>query len=221
MSRHGGVVAGSLIFSAIVFWATGTRAGDFREWTGRAAHLAVISITSGSAVERAPHRACSFTYRLRIDRNLRGSAPREIYTDAELKVGGRYLLVYAEAATWASREFAADVPLPLSETERPRDCDKLRGEAALVRGAELRPIRRALGQTLGPSGTGLAGAFEGEWVEFPALVFPKPSSLSFVSDGDRVEIVSDQIAWPPLYLHDYVLLSDLIDSARKVHGDLR
>lgn len=221
MNHCGSAFRSAWLFSVIVLWTAGAKAGGFEEWIGRATHLAVVSVTSGAAVEQAPHRACSYTYRLRIERNFRGLTPQVIYTDAGLKIGGRYLLIYAEATPWATREFSTDVPLLPSEAKRPDACDKLRNKAVLIRSAELRPLRQAAGQLPSTPDARFVISPRSEWVEFPPLVFSNTSPLTHVSDLDRIEVINNQLAWPELYLYEYVLLPELIDYVHKVRGELR
>ena len=220
MSRYkSAFFAKGWMFSAAIIWTGNVQALGFEYWINRATDIAVVTVTSGEALQQAPHRACAFHYRLQIDRNVRGLAPQQIYTDAGLTVGGRYLLVYFEAEPWPARVFATDLPLPLSETKRPAACDELRGKAALIRDAEIRPLRRPDDKIPESLYVGRGMRIQSDWVEFPPHLFPGIySSLTRVSDVDRIEVRDYQPSSPPFHLHDYIPLSELIASVRTQAG---
>jgi hypothetical protein len=170
-------------------------------WLNRATRIAVVAITQGRILDSAP-RACAFAYSGRVERDVRnGASFVEFMADEQLIVGGKYLLVVAEQASWAKREFATDVPPSSSETSQPAMCRERFGKALIVRGAEIRPID----DDLYPQKT---------WVRFAPNTFPPSHSLTRVSDLDRIELAAHNIEWPTVGLHDYYLLDELLALVR-------
>lgn len=169
-------------------------------WFARADRIAVVTITEGRML-RPPAlvgEACQFEYGVRTDRSLRGiELIQRLVTDAQLAVGGRYLLVIAEQTRWIDREFAHDMlPLPV-EFEEPVDCRKSFPNAVLVRQAELRPINE---HTIAKEA----------WVSFPPQTFRATNRVRKASDLDRIVLVGDRAEWPNIPMHDHFPLADLI-----------
>lgn len=199
------------LFAALLLSSVDGRAASAGQWMNRATHIAVVTVVRGRLIADAPHRACSFEYEIGIERDFRNaSSIRRILTDAQLKLGGEYLLVVADTAPWAAREFATDVPIPPSETEEPRACATHMRGAWIVRSAELRPIRAGGLPAVPP-----ASLLSNLWVAFPPSVLSSSRSLTRVSDVDRVALADHRIGWPPVEMSEYFLLQHLIGLLRE------
>lgn len=185
----------------VAIFCESTQAADIQDWLGRASDIAVVMVKEGRLISGRGAVSCGIKYELEIEQLIRGRQVeiKTIVTDASLVVGGRYLLVMATSAPWASREFATDVPVVADRFDR-STCES-EDAATRVRSAELRPIERNL-------------LTHQDWVAFPPQVFGPSPEVRRVSDMDRIDLVAHRIEWPTVSFVDYFSLADVIATTR-------
>ena len=199
----------------LLFCATDAVGASVGRWINRSTHVALVSITEGKSTRSAPHRDCAFEYRVVVERNYRGSAElSRLITDAKLTIGGEYLLVIAAGAPWASRAIANDVTIHFAAAQKPVSCETKFPGTLLVRNDEIRPVREG-GASWSQTKSLLSYGLVSRWVVFPPYVFLDYSSVSHVSDMDRLTTTDFKAEWPGTDYNEYLLLTDLTGLLRE------